>query len=55
MYFFLGNSGGVLSLTKMGWASFWAIFSQAHLVSLSQAKFSLLKFMMKLIQTFEHM
>jgi hypothetical protein len=32
-YFFRGKSF-VLIMTKMGWATFWAIYSQTHLVTL---------------------
>jgi hypothetical protein len=31
--FFLGNLDYIV-LTKVGWATFWAIFSQTHLVTL---------------------
>jgi hypothetical protein len=35
--FFLGESTALI-LTKMGWATFWAIFSQTHLVTLNADK-----------------
>jgi hypothetical protein len=31
---FFHEKGCALILTKMGWASFWVIFSQVHLVTL---------------------
>jgi hypothetical protein len=30
----------VLTFAKMGWATFWAIFSQTHLVTLLESTFS---------------
>jgi hypothetical protein len=35
LYYFLRSKIYVVMLTKMCWATFWAIFSQTHLVTLA--------------------